>query len=115
MKSLRQLRDARLATAFGAMIATMYYRNMEEIAGILQDSPDLRDRFSRLAHDTMPSVQELVLQGTATITADDLLAIHAFLIDLQDHAGLQVRMDIDFILRGLESGWLLQVLGISIK
>ena len=115
VNSLRQLRDANLATYSGAMIATMYYQNMEEVSDILQDNSELRDRFSLLTRDNMPAVKTLMQQGTATIAADDLLAIHAFLTDLQAKAGLKLRMDIDFLLRGMESGWLQQWLGITAK
>ena len=97
------------------MIATMYYQNMEEVSDILQDNSELRDRFSLLTRDNMPAVKTLMQQGTATIAADDLLAIHAFLTDLQAKAGLKLRMDIDFLLRGMESGWLQQWLGITAK
>jgi hypothetical protein len=63
----------------------------------------------------MPVVGKLLRQGSATIAADDLLAMHEFLTDLQGQAGLKLRMDIDFILRGLESGWLLQWLGVAVE
>lgn len=115
VQPLRSLRDSQLDTAFGAVIASMYYQNMDEITGILQDSRALRSRFNRLTRTNMPAVRELMTQGTATIEADDLLEMHEFLTDLQGRAGLQLRMDIDFILRGLESGWLLQWLGITVE
>ena len=88
---------------------------MVEITAILQDSRPLRNRFNRLARTNMPAVRELIMQGTATIMADDLLEMHEFLTDLQGRAGLLLRMDIDFILRGFESGWLLQWLGITVE
>jgi hypothetical protein len=90
VQPLRQLRDSRIDTALGAVIASMYYQNTDEIEDILR-------------------------QGTAAMAADDLLEMHDFLTDLQARAGLKLRMDIDFILRGLESGWLLQWLGIELE
>ncbi|MBN2108844.1 MAG: hypothetical protein JW832_15565 [Deltaproteobacteria bacterium] len=115
VQTLRDLRDSQLETAFGAVIASMYYQNMDEIGDILQDSRALRNRFNRLTKTNMPAVRELMTQGTATIEADDLLEMHEFLTDLQGRAGMQLRMDIDFILRGMESGWLLQWLGITVE
>ena len=77
--------------------------------------PALGSRFSGITRSNMPTVRELLRQGSATMAADDLLEIHEFLLDLQGQAGLKLRMDIDFILRGMESGWLLQWLGIELE
>ena len=62
----------------------------------------------------MPAARELVQQGATTISVARVKEIHEFLIDLQTLAGLKLRMDIDFILRGFESGWLLRWLGITV-
>jgi hypothetical protein len=115
VQPLRSLRDVHLESAFGATIATMYYRNMVEIGDILQNSPALRLRFNRLVRASMPVAGLLLRQGTATIAADDTAAIYDFLNDMKDAAGVQLQMDIDFILRGMESGWLLEWMGIEIE
>jgi hypothetical protein len=115
VQPLRQLRDSQIDTAIGAVIASMYYQNMDEISDILRDNPRLRYRFNRITHGTMPVVGRLLRQGTATIEEDDVFEMHGFLTDLQSRAGTQLHMDIDFIVRGLESGWLLQWLGIAVE
>ncbi len=115
VQPLRQLRDSQIDTAIGAVIASMYYQNMDEISDILRDNRRLRYRFNRITRGTMPVVGRLLRQGTATIAEDELFEMHGFLIDLQARAGIKLGMDIDFIVRGLESGWLLQWLGVSVE
>ncbi len=115
LKTLRQLRQAKINTAIGAVIASMYYQNMEEISDILSAEPELRSRFNGITRSNMPAVRELLQQGNSTIAVDDLLKIQEFLLDMQGHAGFKLRMDIDFVLRGMESGWLLQWLGIDLE
>ena len=112
VKTLRQLRQAKINTAIGVLIASMYCQNMNEISRILSDSPELYNRFNGITRGNMPAARELLQQGSATMASEDVLEIHEFLLDLQGHAGFKLRMDIDFILRGMESGWLLQWLGI---
>ena len=112
VKTLRHLRQAKINTAIGALIAFMYYQNMDEISGILSGSPELRVRFNGITRSNMPAARELLRQGSTSMAAEDLLEIQEFLLDLQGHACFKLRMDIDFILRGMESGWLLQWLGI---
>ena len=112
VKTLRQLRQAKINNAIGAFIAFMYYQNMNEISGILSDSPELYRRFNGITRGNMPAARELLQQGSTTMAAEDVLEIHEFLLALQGHAGFRLRMDLDFLLRGMESGWLLQWLGI---
>ena len=81
----------------------------------MQHDDVLRSRFIRLTLVHMPLARELLAQGSAAISARDLLELHLFLRDLQEQSRLKLRMDIDVILRGIESGWLLQWLGIRIE
>jgi hypothetical protein len=115
VKTLRQLRQAKIMTAIGALITSMYYHNMDEISDILSGSQALRSRFASITRSNMPAARELLQQGSTTMAAEDLLEIQEFLLDLQEHSGMKLRMDIDFILRGFESGWLLQWLGITVE
>ena len=115
LKGLHDLRDAKLGTVLGAWIASAYYQNMAEISAIISGSDDLRGRFSSIIRSTMPAVRALVQDGRAEIPADSLLEAHAFLSDLQAHAGMRLRLDVGFILQGIESGWLLQLMGVTVK
>jgi len=115
VQSLRELRNQKLHTAMGAMLAGMYYKNMNEVGAILKDDNGLNVRFMLITGENMPAVRELVRHGGTAISSSSLIQIHDFLIDLQSQAGLKLSMDIEFILRGLESGWLLPWLGITIK
>ena len=45
VQSLRELRNQKLHTAIGAMLATMYYQNMDDIAAVLKDNGALNARF----------------------------------------------------------------------
>jgi len=47
--------------------------------------------------------------------SDDILELHDSLLDLQDRGGVKLPQDIEFILNGIESGWLLGWSGISIE
>jgi|GEM_PF-765534 len=113
--SLRQLRDDRLATALGALIATMYYQNVGEISDILESDAGLRSRFGRIVMGALPDVKALVSTGSGSISSDKLFEMHEFLTDLQDKAGPKLQMDIDLILRGIESGWLTALLGVIVE
>ena len=97
------------------MLATMYYQNMDDIAAVLKDNGALNTRFRVITSKNMPAVKALVLNGSTAISSANAGEIHEFLIDLQAQAGLKLSMDIDFILRGFESGWLLGWLGITIE
>ena len=114
MQSLRELRNQKLHTAIGALLATMYYQNMADIAAVLQDNSGLSARFMLLTSKNMPVARALVRHGAAAISRANIIEIHEFLIGLQAQAGLKLSMDIDFILQGIESGWLLHWLGITV-
>jgi hypothetical protein len=115
VRTLQQFRDATLDTFIGARIATMYYQNINEINAILQDNDELRYRFNELTRSNMTALTALLGQGSATIPADDLFEVYAFLADMQEQAGPGLRMNIDFVLRGIDSGWLLRWMGITIE
>lgn len=111
---LRQLRNERLNTAVGAALVSMYYRNVNEIDAILHHDDMLRLRFGRLVLRHLPLARRLLVQGSAAIAPEDLLELYDFLLDLQDEAGPGLRMDIDFLLLGIEAGWLPEWLGLRI-
>jgi hypothetical protein len=115
LRSLRQLRDERLHTAIGALLAAVYYQNMHEVSAILREDADLRFRFTRITLTCMPVARELLVKGSAVTATEDMQEIYEFLSDLQDQAGLKLSMDIDFILRGIDSGWLLPCLGVTVE
>jgi hypothetical protein len=115
VQPLRDLRDAQLESSLGSLIAAMYYENIDEIGDILRDDAGLRRRFNRLTMHNMPVVRQLLSRGEATIGEADLLNDHEFLSDLKDKAGVKLAVDIDFILRGIEYGWLPQWLGITVE
>ena len=94
------------------MLLTVTHVDFYRKYDILRDNCRLRYRFNRITRGTVPVLGRLLRQGTATIAEDDLFEMHGFLTDLQARAGIKLGMDIDFILRGLESGWLLQWLGV---
>jgi hypothetical protein len=115
VSGIRKLRDARLDTATGAMISSMYYQNMAEISDILRHDDALRERFRLIVGNSLPEVNALVRDGVATMTEDRLIELHDFLVDLQAQAGPLLRHNINFILWGIESGWLQQWFGITVK
>ena len=88
---------------------------MEEIGAILEADTNLSGRFTRIVSGSMPAVKELITQGSATMQSANIVDVHDFLLDLQAQAGPKLRMDIDFILRGMESGWLLGWSGITVE
>jgi hypothetical protein len=49
------------------------------------------------------------------MTADRLIELHDFLVDLKAQAGPLLRHNIDFILWGIESGLLQQWFGLTVK
>ena len=115
IQSLRQLRDAKLDTAIGAMLTAFYYNNSNEINGILTGNDALRARFRHIIGKNLPAAKSLVQHGAATISSDELLEMYDFLTDLKAQANLRLHCNIDFVLRGMESGWLLQCMGITVQ
>jgi hypothetical protein len=109
------LRDTMLDTALGIRIATLYYQNLEEIGAILEEDAELNARFMRIVRGNMPVVKGLMTRGTASMRSDDILDVHDFLLDLQEQGGVKLEQDIDFILQGIESGWLLGWSGITLE
>jgi hypothetical protein len=114
VQSLRELRNRQLHTSIGAMFAAMYYQNMTDIAAILKNNDALNARFTSITSRNMPAVRALVRHGAATISVENALEVQNFLIDLQAQAGPKLGMDIGFILRGIEDGWLFEWLGITV-
>lgn len=113
--NLRALRDQQIDRALGATVATMYYRNMAEITAALSHNHTLRMRFILILRGFMPKVQQLLAEGATTITATEFLQLYDFLTDLKGQTDLTLGADIDFILQGMESGWLLPCLGVSVE
>jgi len=96
------------------MIASIYYENMDEISAIISEDDFIRERFAMLVGNNLSAVKALVKDGSVQIGSDNLLDMHTFLINLQKHGSLRMRQQIDFILSGIESGWLLPWLGITV-
>ena len=61
------------------------------------------------------SVKGLLTRSTAVMRSDDILELHDSLLDLQDRGGVKLPQDIEFILNGIESGWLLGWSGITLE
>ncbi len=115
LQSLRELRNQNLHTASGALLASLYYQNMDEIAAIVQNDSDLRARFMKIFSKNLPALRQLARQGSAAITSEGCLEIYDFLKDLQARAGPKLGMHIALILRSFESGWLFSWLGITVE
>ncbi len=114
-ESVGALRDRMLETAMGSSFATMYYQNMDEITAILKADETMAAQFSSIVKDNAAVISGLLQDGRADIKAAEMLRIIAFLKDLQKQASLKLQNDIDFVLRGIKTGWLLNWMGVAVE
>ena len=63
IRSMRQVREKLLSNVYGMLMISMYYRNLAELNGLLDDHPQLQERFAQLARQNMGLAFEYIRTG----------------------------------------------------
>jgi PKD repeat protein len=112
--TVRLLRNILFDNRDGTYLASMYYRNAEEISAILEQNPALQEKFRDLVRGNLAVAEAWINAGEATVSAKELNAVITYLHEVQAKGSPTLQMDIDIIVMGIQRGHLLQGLGITV-
>jgi PKD repeat protein len=112
--TIRLLRNILFNNSDGTYLASMYYRNAEEISAILEQNPALQEKFRDLVRGNLAVAEAWINAGEVTVSAKELDEVITYLHEVQAKGSLMLQMDIDIIVMGIERGYLLQGLGIKV-
>ncbi|MCX5905224.1 MAG: hypothetical protein NTV89_17530 [Proteobacteria bacterium] len=88
---------------------------MIEISAILRENDGLQDKFREIINENIKTAEEFIMLNEANTTSDSLLKIINILSVLKSKGSLKLAGDIDFVIRGIEEGYLLDGIGIRVK
>ena len=112
--TIRLLRNILFNNSDGTYLASMYYRNAEEISAILEQNPALQEKFRDLVRGNLAVAEAWINAGEATVSAEELDEVITYLHEVQAKGSPTLQMDIDIIVMGIKRGYLLQGLGITV-
>ncbi len=115
IKLLRKLRDNWLNNTAAANLVLIYYSNDLELSQILSKNISLRQKFKTEIKDNINIVKELLLKGRVTVDQKKIIQLTDFLNELKLRGSPKLKADIDFVIRGIQKGYLLKSTGINIK
>jgi len=111
---LRRLRDSMGDTVFGIILISIYYQSAAEISAVMDDNPELQHRLRELVLVNISAVERIIKNEDATMSEKRVDEVVNFLLDLRDAGSHRLERNIDFIIMGLEQGFLLEGIGISV-
>ena len=115
IKALRTVRDTNLSDLSGALVTAIYYRNITEISALFDEHPELRDRFKSLVNEHSDILENLLQGQAATVSPAAIADAIGYLEALKAEGSIMFQYNIDFIILGIENGFLLNGLGITIE
>jgi PKD repeat protein len=115
IKAMRAVRDANLSDLSGALLTAIYYRNVTEISALFDEHPELSNRFRELVQEHSDVLENLLQGQDATVSPAAVADVIDYLEDLKAKSSIMFQYNINFIILGIENGFLLNGLGITIK
>lgn len=115
LTTLRALRNTMRASTYGMLLTAMYYQHAAELTMMLEDQPELKKQLQALIQENMPIADALIAGEQAFISRSSLQNMLAFLSTLRGQASPLLLGSIDFIIKGVKQGYLLNGLGVWIK
>ena len=113
--TIRKLRDSVLVNRQGAALTAMYYRHAEEIGQIIGNDPQLKKRFINLVAKNIFTARHLAISRKAVVDEATQQTAVNFLHDLKQAGSKELQADMDSVIKNIESGELLQGLGITVE
>ena len=115
LRLLRSARDSRLGTLSGMCLTALFYATAPETARIARHDPALKNKIAELVADNRPLLQELAGGISGHISGSSLQDISAFLKELQAAGSPRLALVLGGARHGLEHGWLLRLLDITVE
>ena len=115
LRLLRAARDSRLGTLAGMCLTALFYATAPETARIVQHDPALKNKIAELVAQNRPVLQGLAEGTSGHISRSSLRGISAFFKELQAGGGRKLAVVLAGALHGLEHGWLLNILDITVE
>jgi hypothetical protein len=112
---LRMARNTVLKNLSGILLTSIYYRNLAEVDAILERNPDLRATLKHLVAENFGVAQQYIIKGKATMHISALGEAIDFLKAVREEGSLQLQIDIDMVLAGIERGYLMYDMGIVVE
>jgi len=115
LQLLRAARDEKLGTLSGMCLVALFYGNAREAAAIVQQQPALRETMANLVAQNRPLLQALARGEPGHISSSAVQEAASFLRDLQNPESMRFALVLNGVLHGLEHGWLLDILDITVE
>ena len=115
LRLLRAARDSRLGTLNGMCLTALFYATASETARIVQHNPALGNKIAELVAQNRSVLQALAEGNSGHISRSSLVDISTFLEDLQTDGSRKLAIVLAGARHGLEHGWLLNVLDITVE
>ncbi len=115
LRLLRAARDSRLGSLAGMCLTALFYATAPETARIVQHNPALQIKIAELVAQNRPVLQALAEGNSGHISRSSLRDISAFLKELQAEGGRKLAIVLAGLRHGLEHGWLLNILDITVE
>ena len=115
LRLLRAARDSKLDTFAGMCLVALFYGNATETARIVQLNPALRNKTAELVAQNRPLLQGLAEGTSGRISKSSLRDMAALLNELQAEGGRKLALVLAGLRHGLEHGWLLNILDITVE
>ncbi len=112
---LRKMRNALLRTRAGILPVSIYYRHAFEFGMILYDNEELQERLRSLVAGNEILVQRLAEGKKGVMAADQLDLLIAFLYEVKQFAGPAFQYDLQRLIDGMNSGYLLRVMNVMVQ
>ena len=81
---------------------------------ILLGDHELRERFREIVSENIGAAAELIATGETRVPAETIVNVISFIEELKKQSSPQLQLAIDFILRGIEDGFLLHGIGVKV-
>jgi hypothetical protein len=115
LRLLRAVRDRQLGSLSGICLTALFYAAAPETARIVQNNPALRNQIAELVAQNRPVLQALAEGASGRMSRNALMDISAFLKELQAGGSRKLALVLAGAGHGLEHGWLLHLLDITVE
>jgi photosystem II stability/assembly factor-like uncharacterized protein len=115
LQLLRAARDRKLGSLAGMCLTALFYATAPETARIVQHNPTLKNKIAGLVTQNRPLLQALAEGASGHISRSALMDISAFLKEFQTAGSRKLAMVLAGARHGLEHGWLLHMLDITVE
>jgi hypothetical protein len=115
VEAIRKLRDSLVTNTYGSQLIALYYQHAEELQGIIENNPQLKQRFIGLVAQNYAVARQMIWARQTKIEAEKMQNVINFLKALKPYGSQKFQSGVDRVVQGLEDVTLLQELGVVVE